>query len=281
MKGKTLSRDDPLVTIVTVVKNGNTCIKETVESVLSQNYTNIQYIVIDGCSDDGTFQILQNYKNKIDILVREHDDGIYHAMNKGIQLADGELIGFLNASDILYNDTILNLVNGYRINAFDYSFGPATILDQENNVKFISSPSTNLPHIPGQYIEMPSPHMAVYMKATFIRSLEMFDTRFSVSGDYDLVLRAMNRSKNIWYFDSPVGEFRLGGISGNYLTYIENYLIMKKNNVPLLTRLNLLCFQLIRLTAKNFLPHAIYQFFKSHHKKYFLDYIKRKKDFRN
>ena len=111
------------ITIITVVKNSASTIEKCIKSVLEQNYDEIEYIVIDGNSEDGTKEILEKYKDKIDNLIIENDKGIWDAMNKGVKKATGEIVGFLNADDFYYPGA-LNLVNKYFKNQeIDFLFG--------------------------------------------------------------------------------------------------------------------------------------------------------------
>lgn len=106
----------PLVTIVTPSFNQSKFIEETIISVLNQSYRNIQYIIIDGCSTDTTLEIVNKFKDKIDIIISENDKGQADAINKGFKLAKGELVGWLNSDDILYPDCIAEIVNLYNKN---------------------------------------------------------------------------------------------------------------------------------------------------------------------
>ena len=111
------------ITIITVVKNSEKTIERSIKSVIDQNYDNIEYIVIDGASEDKTLDILNKYKKKINILISEKDDGIWDAMNKGLNLASGDIVGFLNADDFYYADC-LQIVNKYfEKNSIDFLFG--------------------------------------------------------------------------------------------------------------------------------------------------------------
>ncbi len=223
----------PLITIITVVKNGREYIQDTMDSVFSQEYKNIEYIVVDGCSNDGTSEIIYDNEDKIDLIIREDDAGIYFAMNKGINSANGILIGFLNASDLLYSDSISRLADAFQQNDFDYSLGPAHIEDLETGVITISKPLEAISFQPRQYIGMPSPHLAIYMKTKVIKDLGKFDVQYKLSADYDLMLRALSAGYKAWYFKKSVGIFRLGGLSGSFKTQIENFSILKKFKIPL------------------------------------------------
>ena len=100
------------ISIITVVKNSASTIERCIKSVIDQNYKNIEYIIIDGNSNDGTSKIIDKYKDKISLIVRENDKSIWDAMNKGVELANGEIIGFLNADDFYY-PIALETVNKY------------------------------------------------------------------------------------------------------------------------------------------------------------------------
>ena len=102
--------DKPLVSIVTVVFNGEKYLEQTIQSVINQTYDNVEYIIIDGGSTDGTVDIIKNYEDRIDYWISEKDKGIYDAMNKGINLASGEWINFMNAGDIFYDEKVLNTI---------------------------------------------------------------------------------------------------------------------------------------------------------------------------
>jgi glycosyltransferase involved in cell wall biosynthesis len=107
---KKLYDDKPLITIITIVYNGEKYLEETIQSVINQTYDNVEYIIIDGGSTDGTVDIIRKYEHAIDYWVSEKDHGIYDAMNKGIFLATGEWINFMNAGDLFYNQKVLDKI---------------------------------------------------------------------------------------------------------------------------------------------------------------------------
>lgn len=109
----------PLVTVITVCLNSSKTIEQCIESVLQQTYENIEYIIIDGGSTDDTLNILGNYSNSIDYYISEPDRGLYHAMNKGLELASGEYILFLNSDDWYEQDCIQTLVTAKEFSGCD------------------------------------------------------------------------------------------------------------------------------------------------------------------
>lgn len=114
----------PLITIITVVLNDEENIESTIQSVLNQKYDNIQYVIIDGDSNDNTKKIIEKYKDKIDTFVTEKDKGIYDAFNKGLKLAKGDLLGFVNSGDVLTQESLCILVDYYnKYKNADFFFG--------------------------------------------------------------------------------------------------------------------------------------------------------------
>ena len=111
-----IKKEYPLVTVVTPSYNQGQYIEETILSVLNQTYKNIQYIVVDGGSSDNTMQVIERYRNKIDIVIHEIDNGQTDAINKGFKLAKGELVGWINSDDILYADCVKKIVELYNKN---------------------------------------------------------------------------------------------------------------------------------------------------------------------
>ena len=107
------------ISIITVCYNGGKTIEKTIQSVLSQTYENIEYIIIDGMSKDNTLEIINRYRHKISKLVSEKDNGMYDALNKGISLASGDIVGILNADDVFASNNILALINPLSGNQFE------------------------------------------------------------------------------------------------------------------------------------------------------------------
>tara|TARA_B100001778_G_C18567967_1_gene621067 strand:+ start:249 stop:998 length:750 start_codon:yes stop_codon:yes gene_type:complete len=111
------------ISIITVVKNSSNTIERTIKSVIAQEYKNLEYIIIDGGSTDGTLEIIQKYKENVSLFVSEKDNGIWDAMNKGINLAGGDIIGFLNSGDVYFQNTLFNVDKYFSRNQIDFIFG--------------------------------------------------------------------------------------------------------------------------------------------------------------
>ena len=114
----------PLVTIITIVHNNVKTIRHAIQSVAYQDYENIEHIVIDNCSNDGTLEAINEQKDDISLIVSESDEGIYYALNKGIELANGEIVGFLNSDDVLKNrNTISTIVKNLTLSNNEAVYG--------------------------------------------------------------------------------------------------------------------------------------------------------------
>lgn len=121
------------VSIITCCYNREKTIREALESVISQNYTNIEYIVVDGASTDKTLEIIQEYQEHISVIISEPDNGMYEGINKGIRHATGDIIGLLHSDDLLYsNNTIANIVSKFEVTHSDIVYGNGLFVNQTN-----------------------------------------------------------------------------------------------------------------------------------------------------
>lgn len=200
----------PLISIITVVYNGEKYLEQTIQSVLNQTYTNIEYIIIDGKSTDKTLDIIKKYDNEISFWSSEPDKGIYDAMNKGIKKADGDYIGILNSDDYYELNAVEHIVN--EISKFpdaDVLFGniyklnmyfPEKIL--QNNMK-----GTNLTK--GFSIW----HPTTFVKQQIYTKHGLFDTSYKIAADYDLLLRFYLKNCKFQYINKVITNFREGGMS--------------------------------------------------------------------
>jgi glycosyltransferase involved in cell wall biosynthesis len=248
---------NPLISVITVVFNGEKYLEDTIKSIVYQKSANIEYIVIDGGSSDGTLGIINKYKSRIDHFISEPDEGIYDAMNKGALLANGKYICFLNASDIYFKDALLKIINKALKNNFDYFVAPAVIRDENNQDLRIQYPLNNFVYQKGKYMEMLAPHLSVFVKKTIFLELGGYDLNFKISSDYDFLLRLAEKYKNISYGNEPIGAFRLGGLSSSYKIYFENFNIGVKHDVPILKMALITSWYLFRNSLKRTLPNKI------------------------
>jgi glycosyltransferase involved in cell wall biosynthesis len=220
-KEKRGSEQEPLVSIITVVLNGKKHIEQTIKSVLEQTYPNIEYIIMDGGSTDGTLEILKKCNDKIDLWKSEPDKGIYFAMNKGIGLTKGSLIGILNADDFYLPDAVKKVVENYKAQKADIYYGDM-LLVTENSPEIRMKPNIL------EMDEKPSIfHPTCFVKKEVYENAGLFDTQFRISSDYEFLLRCIRKNFKFSYIPEPITTFRAGGISGSCASNVEGYKIMK------------------------------------------------------
>jgi glycosyltransferase involved in cell wall biosynthesis len=203
------------VSIITIVFNNCETISDAVESVLGQTYPNIEYIVIDGLSTDGTKEALERYDGKITKLISEKDGGLYEAINKGIEMATGEVIGFLHSDDIFYsNDTVAKIAEAFLRSDAESVYGDLLYVQKSDTDKVVRN------WVSGKYKRenfifgwMP-PHPTFYVKLEVYQRLGLYNTSFKSAADYELMLRYLYKhSITTTYIPEKLVKMRVGGKS--------------------------------------------------------------------
>ncbi|MDX2464379.1 MAG: glycosyltransferase family 2 protein [Porticoccus sp.] len=219
------------VTIITVCFNSERTINGTIESVLSQTYDNIEYIIVDGNSTDGTMDVVNNYIDDIDIVVSEPDKGIYDAMNKGLSLASGDVIGILNSDDFYtYKDVIKRVVEQFsQYPDSDIVFGDVVFVDPLNTDKIVRFyNSRRFKPWKLRFGWMP-PHPATFIKKDTYNSSGQYSLDYKISADYEMFVRLlMVNSGVISRLDGVLVKMRAGGIS---TSGIRNSFLLNKEIV--------------------------------------------------
>lgn len=211
------------ISIITACYNAENTIKKTIQSVLSQSYNNIEYIIVDGASTDQTLFIIKSFKNQITHLITEPDKGVYEAMNKGVKLATGNYISILNADDFLKPNSIQELVDTIKISKADYYCGTVIQIDElGNKVGRISPLSKNEWELKAIY-EMPWPHISLFCTPQVFEKLNYFDESYKIAGDHKFSMQ-LAQSKFIGHlYDFTMGEITIGGVSENSKALNESY----------------------------------------------------------
>jgi len=178
------------VSIITVCYNAEKTIKDCIASVINQSYQDIEIIIIDGLSSDRTLEISHEISLKNSIILSERDQGIYDAMNKGLNLASGEIIHFLNADDMYSSsDIIKKVVEAFEFNDASICYGGINYIDQNNNILSDWSPSK---FIKGSYKNgWHTPHPGFFAKRSIYQRLGGFDVNLRIASDFDLMKRFM------------------------------------------------------------------------------------------
>lgn len=187
-KGRDFTSTVPQFTVITVCRNESSNIRLTCESIISQRFEFFEWIVVDGASTDGTLDILEEYKDRIDCLISEPDAGIYNAMNKGISKASGEYLIFMNGGDSFSDADVLNAVASAPQKEIIY--GDIAFAGLNSEVKHFPDV---LPE--GFLLENMMPHQASYIKRQLFELHGSYDESYAVAGDYDLFVRLIQVSR--------------------------------------------------------------------------------------
>jgi glycosyltransferase len=203
------------VSIITVCYNSASTIESTIQSVLNQDYKNIEYIVIDGKSTDATLDIIEKYKTQIHTIVSEKDKGIYDALNKGIALATGDIVAILHADDFYNSSTIISeVVQLFEQENCDCVYGDLQYVDRSN------TDIVKRNWISGKYIKenflkgwMP-PHPAFFAKRECYTKFGVFNLSLKSAADYELMLRFLYKNNcSVAYLPKTLVKMRVGGKS--------------------------------------------------------------------
>jgi len=204
----------PCISIVTVNLNSGATLERTIKSVLGQDYQALEYIVIDGGSRDDSLEILERYRQGIDILVSEPDRGISDAFNKGIALAKGEIIGLISADDVLENGALQAVGEFYHEQGKpDVIYGDAFYLERGQTVRVRPDPL----HRFGRH--MPLRHPAVYVRRQTHDLLGQYDPHYRFAMDYDLLLRFYRGGARFCYLERPLAIITAGGLNQRHLPH--------------------------------------------------------------
>lgn len=219
-------------TIITVVFNNRYTIEDAIKSVINQTGVEIEYIVIDGGSNDGTVEIVSKYNNLISKFISESDSGIYDAMNKGVKFASGEIIGFLNSDDIFENDCVLSTIHDHFLleNKLDGIYGDLAYV-KKDNVNQVIREWKSKDYYENFFEEgnVP-PHPSLYLRKEVYEKIGGFNTFFKLASDYDFMLRVFkSQCFNIIYLPKRFVRMRLGGATNQNFRniYLGNLEILK------------------------------------------------------
>ena len=210
------------VTIITVVYNAVNTIENTIQSVIDQTYKNLEYIIVDGGSTDGTLKVIEKYRNWISVFISEPDKGIGDGFNKGISMATGEWIGMINADDWYADDAVENIM--HNISANDYvCCGNIRLVgcngterDRKSKVSWLNF---------GMYIMHPS----CFVRRSVYRHVGKYDIGLRIAMDFDMFLRIKRFGYSIKYIDKVIAYMRTGGVSNDAVKmHCEELKVMRR-----------------------------------------------------
>lgn len=213
------------ISIITVVYNNEITIKDAMNSVLGQTYKNIEYVVIDGQSKDNTVNLIKEYKDKLGYFVSEKDNGLYHAMNKGIQAATGDVIGILNSDDLYQDfDVIANIMEQFINDPdLDILYGNLVYV-KSNDTNAIVRKWKSKPYYERFFENGNVPaHPALFVKKKVYDQVGLFNLEYKLAADYELMIRMLKKYNfKIKYIDRLIVKMRLGGATNQSFTNIIN-----------------------------------------------------------
>lgn len=217
----------PKISIITITFNSEKTLERTIKSVVEQNYDNLEYIIIDGGSKDGTLEIVKRYKQRIAKWISEPDNGISDAFNKGIRMATGDIVGIINSDDGLMPGALQTLADNYEEDVDVYR-GSVLLWKEDTNTKTIEVPSMHINKIGLNHIG----HQSTFIRKIAYEKYGTYDTDCRFVMDFDLLLRFQNAGTKWKKIDSTLAFYTLGGVTFsqyNRKRMEETKRVIKKN----------------------------------------------------
>lgn len=221
------------ISIITISYNSEETIKDTIESILKQTYTNYEYLIIDGKSKDGTLNIIKSYEKKFNgklKYISEKDSGLYNAMNKGIQMASGDIIGIINSDDVLAHENVFkNIIDNMK--GYDGVYSNLLMLDEYLKKPYRLFKSKNVSKKWGWHM----PHPTLYLRKEMYKKYGIFNENYKIAADLDFMYRILNQKCKLKYVNDYFVFMRSGGASTNglkgyYDNFKESYQVLKNNH---------------------------------------------------
>lgn len=210
------------ISIITATYNSSSSIADCINSVNGQSHPNIEHIIIDGASKDNTLEIINNTPNQVSKIISEPDQGIYDAMNKGIKLAKGDIVGILNSDDFYASDTIIEqIVETFKQTSCHSLYGNLDFVSANDTSKVIRHWRSS-PFYPGSFAKgWHPPHPTFFVKREIYDKYGLFDTTLDISADFELMLRFLEKHKiSTHYLDETIVKMRYGGESTGSISKI-------------------------------------------------------------
>lgn len=232
------------ISIITICYNSSDTISDTIESILEQSYNNIQYVIIDGKSTDNTLELITSYEKKFEeknieyLYVSDRDDGLYDALNKGISLCNGDIIGVLHSDDIFENSFVLEKISQkFDLAKYDAIYGNLVYVNKNDTSKILRFWRSKQYSKRDLYKGWMPAHPTFFVKRNRFNDLGKYNTKYKIAADYDLMLRfLLNSSFKAHYIQELITRMRVGGESNQSLKKIrlkmaEDIDILKNNNI--------------------------------------------------
>jgi len=226
------------ISIITVTYNNEQTIASCIESVVNQTYNNIEYIIIDGKSTDNSLTIAKNYSDKISRIICEADEGMYYALNKGIKIASGDIIGFLHADDFYENNKVIeDIILQFKEFNTDSVYGDLQYVKKNNANSVIRNWKAGKFSFKKLKKGWMPPHPSFFVKKEIYNKYGLFNTDLKIAADYDLMIRFLGKHKiSTHYLSKVIVKMRWGGKSNKNIKNIiakskEDYKSIKTNKI--------------------------------------------------
>jgi len=219
-----MKNNNILISVVTVVYNGEKVLEQTIQSIINQTYKNIEYIVIDGGSTDNTLCIIKKYQKQISYIVSEKDNGLYDAMNKSLKLASGDFINFMNAGDIFNDYYVIENIVSKIINKKKVYFARAKIVDK--NLSWLYPNNIYKNQNISVWLKKALPnHQTMFFPKEFYENYK-YNLRYKIGADSDYKFKA-KKDFGFIFIDIVACKFELGGVSSNFNDFKKTQQIIK------------------------------------------------------
>ena len=226
------------ISIVTACLNNHLTVEQAIQSVIYQTHTNLEHILVDGGSTDGTLEIVERYTRRISRIISGRDRGLYDALNKGIQAATGDVVGFLHADDT-YADrmAIQKVIEFFESQKVDSIYGDLIYVDKQNADKVIRYWRAGAFDLAKMRSGWMPPHPALFVKRSIYEKYGLFDLSYSIAADYDLMMRFLvDRAMTVAYLPEVLVKMRTGGTSNRNLANIfkksaEDLRVLKQHQI--------------------------------------------------
>jgi glycosyltransferase involved in cell wall biosynthesis len=238
-----------IVSLITVCYNSEKTIERTIESVINQSYKNIEYIIIDGLSNDNTLGIIKDYaiKNKNIKYISEEDSGIYDAMNKGIEMSSGEIIGIVNSDDWYELDAVENILSAYEKTGEGVYYGLLRTIFHEKELA--------IERVHHDFIgEKIIPHPTCFVNKSIYEKYGQFDIRYKSAADLNFLIRLKAKNVPFYSLDFILTNFRIGGMSSSIQGAIDSLKVKRDNNIIPVKQFYIKYFE---LKVKHFLKNLL------------------------
>ena len=221
-----------LLSIITITYNAEQFLERTIQSILAQTDQNFEYIIVDGKSKDGTLRIASTYKNRVNQLISEPDEGLYDAMNKGLKLAKGDFVWFMNAGDEINDKETVSRIAQSVSEQIDVLYGDTYFVNNEGEIQGLRSEIT--PHrLPKnlKWQDMKLGMLVCHQSFIARKSIAPFYMKNNLSADIDWEIECLKRAKEVKYLDFVVSKYLTGGVSNQQLkrSLLDRYEVLKKH----------------------------------------------------